>query len=78
MKTKEEFWNEISNNKELTERLTKIENKQELEVFFKENEIEGTLEEFRKFIAEKTNAALTDEELEAVAGGGLILRPICE
>lgn len=69
MKTMEQFWSEITTNDELFEKLTKVTNNEELEAFLKENGVEGTVEEFKKLVAEKARGELSDEELEGVAGG---------
>ena len=40
MKTMEQFWGEITTNKELAEKLFKTTNEQELEALLKENEVD--------------------------------------
>ena len=44
-----------------------------IEALLKENEVDCTSDDFRKFFTEKiqTSGELTDEQLEAVAGGGV-------
>ena len=69
MKTMEQFWNELTTSKELSEKLTSISNEQELEAFLKENEVDCTKEQFAEFILSKKNAGLSDEELRIIAGG---------
>lgn len=72
MKTSEQFFGEITTNKVLAEKLTKVTNDAELEEFLTENGAEGTAEEFKKLIVAKAKASgeLSDEQLEAVSGGG--------
>ena len=69
MKTTEQFWNELTTSKELSEKLIKTTNEQELEAFLKENEVDCTKERFAEFILSKKNAGLSDEELRIIAGG---------
>lgn len=70
MKTIEQFFSEIETNDELFDKLITIKNDAELEAFLKENEVEGTIDEFKKLVVAQTKGELTDEELEAVSGGG--------
>ena len=71
MKTMEQFWNEITTNRELAEKLTKVTNDAELEAFLKENEVSGTTEDFKALVVAKAKESgeLSDEQLEAVSGG---------
>ncbi|MGN1421938.1 MAG: hypothetical protein ACI4XA_01040 [Oscillospiraceae bacterium] len=71
MKTIEQFQSEITADKELAEKLTKVTSDAELEAFLKENEVDCTAEQFKEFILEKAKKSgeLTDEQLDAVAGG---------
>ena len=71
MKTIEQFWNEITENKELGEKLASASEERQLDEFLKENEVDCTKEQFKAFVNEKVNDTneLTDEELEAVSGG---------
>ena len=73
MKTMEQFYNEIIASEELKEKLAAVSSAQKLDEFLKENEVEGTKEEFMEYVVEKakTSGELTDEQLEAVAGGGV-------
>ncbi len=73
MKTIEQFYNEIIASEELKEKLAAVSSEQKLDEFLKENEVEGTKEEFKEYVVEKakTSGELTDEQLEAVAGGGV-------
>ena len=73
MKTIEQFYNEIIASEELKEKLAAVSSAQKLDEFLKENEVEGTKEEFMEYVVEKskTSGELTDEQLEAVAGGGV-------
>ena len=70
MKTMEQFFSEITTNDELFDKLITIKNDAELETFLKENEVEGTIDEFKKLVVAQAKGELTDEELEAVSGGG--------
>ena len=71
MKTMEQFWNAITTNRELAEKLTKVTNDAELEAFLKENEVSGTTEDFKALVVAKAKESgeLSDEQLEAVSGG---------
>ena len=71
MKTIEQFWNEITTNKELSEKLAAASGEQKLEAFLKENEVDCTKEQFGEFIIAKAKerGALSDDKLESVAGG---------
>ena len=73
MKTIEQFYNEIIASEELKEKLAAVSSAQKLDEFLKENEVEGTKEEFMEYVVKKakTSGELTDEQLEAVAGGGV-------
>ncbi|MGN1160964.1 MAG: hypothetical protein ACI4SX_01840 [Candidatus Fimenecus sp.] len=73
MKTIEQFYNEIIASEELKEKLAAVSSAQKLDEFLKENEVDGTKEEFKEYVVEKakTSGELTDEQLEAVAGGGV-------
>lgn len=70
MKTIEQFFSEIETNDELFDKLITIKNDAELETFLKENDVSGTTNEFKKLVVAQTKGELTDEELEAVSGGG--------
>ena len=70
MKTMEQFFSEITTNDELFDKLITIKNDAELETFLKENEVSGTTNEFKKLVVAQAKGELTDEELEAVSGGG--------
>ena len=71
MKTMEKFWNEITTNKALAEKLAAASGEQKLEAFLKENEVDCTKEQFGEFIIAKAkeSGALSDDKLESVAGG---------
>ena len=69
MKTMEQFWNEITTNKALAEKLAAASGEQKLEAFLKENEVDCTKEQFGEFIIAKESGALSDDKLESVAGG---------
>ena len=74
MKTMEQFWSELTTNKELAEKLAGVSSEQELDELLKENEVDCTAEQFNEFILAKAKESveLSDEELEAVSGGMLI------
>ena len=76
MKTIEQFYNEIIADEELKEKLAAASEEHRLNEFLKENEVDGTKEEFKEFVLEKANRSgtLTDEQLSAVAGGGVLSR----
>ena len=71
MKTMDQFWNEITTNKALAEKLAAASGEQKLEAFLKENEVDCTKEQFGEFIIAKAkeSGALSDDKLESVAGG---------
>ena len=71
MKTMEQFWNEITTNKALAEKLAAASGEQKLDAFLKENEVDCTKEQFGEFIIAKAkeSGALSDDKLESVAGG---------
>ena len=76
MKTIEQFWSEITTNKELFEKLVSVSSEQEFEEFLKENEVDCTKEQFKEYVFAKAKESgeISDEELEAVSGGwGMIL-----
>ena len=71
MKTLEQFLNEITTNKELTQMLIRTTNEQEIEKILKENGVNGTAEEFKALLKEKMQGGceLSDEELIQASGG---------
>ncbi len=71
MKTIEQFWSEITSNKELFEKLVSVSNEQELEAILKENEVDCTKEQFKEYVFAKAKESgeISDEELSAVSGG---------
>ena len=79
-KTLDELYDEIKNNKNLQEDLNsalKSNSKDSLQAFIKNNDCDATLEEAKKFLADKTqemidNGELTPEQLEAVNGGTIV------
>ena len=73
MKTMEQFYNEVMLNDELYESFLASVREEKADEFLKEHEVEGTLEEFERFFAKKLTECgeLTDEQLEAISGGGL-------
>ncbi|MGN0670936.1 MAG: hypothetical protein ACI4JZ_10340 [Oscillospiraceae bacterium] len=73
MKTPEQFYNEIMTNDELYERFLASLREGKADEFLRENEVEGTVEEFERFFTNKLAdyGELTDEQLEAISGGGL-------
>lgn len=73
MKTTEQFYNEILSSEQLKNGLATALKDNSLAEFLKENGVEGTAEEFKAFVLEKSNSAgaLTDEQIETVAGGDI-------
>lgn len=73
MKTMEQFFNEIMANDELYENFRTSIKEDRLESFLKENGVSETEEEFEKFFENKLlgSGELTDEQLEAISGGGI-------
>ena len=81
MKTMEQFWNEITTNKVLAEKLAAASGEQKLEAFLKENEVDCTKEQFKEFVFAKAKESgeISDEELSAVSGGcGMLLGGIID
>lgn len=76
MKTIEQFYNEIIADEKLKEKLAAASKEHRLDEFLKEKEVDGTKEEFKEFVLEKSKLSntLTDEQLSAVAGGGVLSR----
>lgn len=70
MKTMEQFFGEIETNDELFDKLITITNDEDLEKFLNENSVSGTIDEFKALVVAQARSELTDEELEAVSGGG--------
>lgn len=73
MKTPEQFYNEIMTNDELYESFLASIREGKADEFLKENEVSGTVAEFERFFTNKLAGygELTDEQLDAVSGGGL-------
>ncbi len=66
------FYERVETDTELQEKLKELNTKEKIEPYVKgELGYEFTLEEMQKVIFEK-NPEMTEEELEAVVGGGLI------
>ena len=66
------FYERVEKDVELQEKLKELNTKENIEPYVKgELGYEFTLEEMQKVIFEK-NPEMTEEELEAVVGGGLI------
>ena len=72
MKTIEAFIKEIEGSAELQAALKEIMDKDALAAFITKNDVDGTVEDFGKAIKAKTEAEgeLSDDDAEAVAGGG--------
>ena len=71
MKTIEQFLYEIMANEETYKKLQAATDEKMIEALLKENEVDCTSDDFRKFFTEKIQASgeLSDEALENVAGG---------
>ena len=72
MKTLEELYNEVAASEELREEFIKAaETKETLEDFLRKYDCEATVEEVAGFLKGKMDeeGKLSDEELDAVAGG---------
>ena len=71
MKTMEQFYNEIIESEELSDKLASVSDDQKLEEFLKENEVDCKKEQFWEFMSEKAKESgeLSDEDIEQVAGG---------
>ncbi len=72
MKAIQDFIKEIEGSAELQAALKEIKDKDALAAFLKKNDVDGTVEDFGKAIKAKTEAEgeLSDDDAEAVAGGG--------
>lgn len=71
MKTIEQFLYEIMANEETKKKFQAATDEKTIEALLKENEVDCTSDDFRKFFTEKIQASgeLSDEALENVAGG---------
>lgn len=71
MKTIEQFLYEIMANEETYKKFQAATDEKMIEALLKENEVDCTSDDFRKFFTEKIQASgeLSDEALENVAGG---------
>lgn len=71
MKTMEQFWNELTTNKELAEKLEDASAGQKIESFLRENEVDCTEEEFREYSLKKAKerGELSDEQIAEASGG---------
>ncbi len=71
MKTMEQFYDEIIESEELSDKLASASDEQKLEEFLKENEVDCTTRQFNGFFLAKAKESgeLTDEDIEQVAGG---------
>ena len=73
MKTIEAFIKEIEGSAELQAALKEIKDKDALAAFLKKYDVEGTVEQFAEAVKAKAEAEgeLSDDDAEAVAGGGI-------
>lgn len=70
MKTIEAIYNEIKNSKELQEKLSEAIRTSRIADFFKELGYEGSMNDVAEYMKSlKGNGELSDDELDAVAGG---------
>ena len=74
MKTIEAFIKEIEGSAELQTALKEIKDKDALAAFLKKNDVDGTVDEFAEAFKAKfggVEGELSDNDAEAVAGGGI-------
>ncbi len=69
MKTVEELYKEINTSEELKKVVSAIKDKEALADFLKEHGCEASVEEFLKFVKAQTEGVISDEDVEAAAGG---------
>ena len=72
MKTIDEFLKEISTSKAIQDELKAIKDKDALAAFLKKNDIDGTVEDFAKAVKAAAEGEISDDDAEAVAGGGFV------
>ena len=53
MKTIEQLWREIVNDKELTQKLSEAYDNESVDSFLSANQVDGTKEQFRKYCIDK-------------------------
>ena len=71
MKTIEELYKEINASEELKKAVSEIKDKEAMAGFLKEHGCEASVEEFGKFLKSQREGEISDNDVEAVAGGFL-------
>ena len=69
MKTVEELYKEINSSEELKKAVSAIKDKEAFADFLKEHGCEASVEEFVKFVNSQREGEISDEDVEAAAGG---------
>ena len=69
MKAVEELYNEINASEELKKVVSAIKDKEAFADFLKEHGCEASVEEFIKFVNSQREGEISDEDVEAAAGG---------
>ena len=70
MKTAKELYEEISVSEELGGMIAKLGNEEELKSFLKDHDCSASVEEFMKYVLSQNEGEISEDEVEAVAGGG--------
>ena len=69
MKTIEEMYNEINASEELKKVVSAINDEEAMAEFLKQHGCEASVEEFVKFVNSQREGEISDEDVEAAAGG---------
>ncbi len=72
MKTIEQIWTQIANDKELAQKLSEAYDNESIDSFLSANQVDGTKEQFRKYYIDKRRqfSGSSEEELAKITGGG--------
>lgn len=70
MKTLEQFYEEIQNNEELKQEFTSSFKEGVLDDFLKDHDCDATAEDVMNFMNSLKDGAVSDNDLDNVAGGG--------